>query len=248
MNMTDDLDAVLRELAEDEPFSAAPVEEVLARGKRRRRAAVSTAALGVAAAVAIGLVGATVIGGPDSSTQPAEPLTVAAQATGQTTFRLVVTAQAGAHHWRQEGAYDAVARKGYLKHVDARGNTIEQRFIGDEVYIIGSVDGPGARPLITKEYRQDKESGGFEVPSDIAEVVRAVDPDALLATLRDLGTITDLGGGRYSFRHPGYGSGSVSGTVEVRSDKVTKVNYEMGHASLTLEFSDFGMPVEVERP
>jgi len=35
MNMTDDLDAVLRELAEDEPFSPAPVEDLLARGRHR---------------------------------------------------------------------------------------------------------------------------------------------------------------------------------------------------------------------
>lgn len=244
MNMTDDLDAVLRELAEDEPFSPVPVEDLLARGKRRRRAGVSAAALGVATAVVVGVVGAAVIGGPDSSMPP--PLTTAAQQpTGKAAFRFVVTAQAGSHNWRQEGAYDPVDRKGYLKYRDQQGNTIEQRIIGDDVYYLGSIDGPGARPLITTEDKQDKGS----MPASFNAVAQVVDPVALLATMRELGTVVDLGGDRYSFRHPGNGySGPVSGTVEVRSGKVAKITYEMGHMSMTLEFSEYGVPVAVERP
>jgi hypothetical protein len=247
MNMTDDLDAVLRELAENEPFSPVPVEDLLARGKRRRRAGMSAAALGVAAVVVVGVVGATVIGGPGPSSRPAEPLTTAARPTGETTFRFVVTARSGEHNWRQEGAYDPAGPKGYLKYRDLQGNAVEQRFIGADVYYLGSIHENGARPLITTE--DAPEGPVLGLPLTFGEIARIVDPGALLGMLRELGTVTDLGGDRYSFRHPGNGyAGSVSGTVEVRSGRVAKVTFEMIHTSMTLEFSEYGVPVAVERP
>ena len=74
-----------------------------------------------------------------------------------------------------------------------------------------------------------------------------VDPAELLRTLQELGTVNDLGGGRYSFSQ--HGEKPVSGTVEVRSGKVAKVTYDLGkEQTLTLEFSDYGTPVKVERP
>lgn len=243
MNTTDELDRALRELADSEPVTSPPVEELLHRGRRRRRAGVGAATFGVVAALAIGTVTAGMISGPGMSTTPA----TTTQATTQGTFRLVLTLEIDGHGWRQEGAFDPVNRKGYLRWTDEAGNDVEQRFIGDEIYHLGPQDGPGARPLIHEVDPKLRDNPGLP-PLDFPALLRCADADALLAGLRDTGTVTDLGDNRYSFRNPGTPAGGVTGTVELSAGKTTLVTYEMSHLSMTLTFSDFGLPVAVERP
>lgn len=249
MNTTEeDLDTALRELADSEPVTPAPVEELLDRGRRRKRqVGMSAAALGAVAAVAAGLVGVGMFGGaPGPSTPAAAPLVIsAAEATGQTSFRLVATVRTKTHTFRQEGAYDPVTRKGYLRYTDESGNTHEQRIIGDDRYIVPPT-GPRNKPEPARRGFTFGMATGVEpeLTVDVAE---------LLTTLRGLGTVTDLGDGRYSFNSNGNGdtSGPVSGVVDVdtASGHVAEVVYQLsGDRVLTLEFSDYGKPVEVERP
>lgn len=245
MNTTEDLDRTLRELADREPVTSPPVEKLLQRGRRRRRAGVGAAAFGVVAALAIGAMAAGVVSGPGPSTTAATLPTT--QATAQGTFRLVLTLRMDGHDWRQEGAFDPLNRKGYLRWTDEAGNDVEQRFIGDEIYHLGPQDGPGARPLIHEVDPKLRDNPGLP-PLDFPALLRCADADALLAGLRDTGTVTDLGDNRYSFRNPGTPAGGVTGTVELSAGKTTKVTYEMSHLSMTLTFSDFGLPVAVERP
>jgi hypothetical protein len=240
-----DLNTGLRELAERDPVPPAPVEQLMSRGKRARRAraGLSAAALGVVAAIAVGVVGAGG-GTPDTSTQVAQPrLVAAATATAQTTFRLVVTDGGPVSTWRREGVYDPVAGKGYLRWTDQGGNTVEQRVIGDELYLIGMIDG---KPNQARKLTGGK---GFVLGRTAPDnLPLSVDPAELLAALRSLGTVEDLGGGRYSFTDTKNG---MSGVVEVGADsgKVTKVTYKLPKDRvLTLEFSDFGTPVAVEHP
>lgn len=246
MNTTDDLDRVFRELADRQPIPPAPAEQLLNRGKRRKRhMGMSVATLGVVAAVAVGLAGAGMIGGgAGPSTQAdARLLISAAQATEQTSFRLVVTARFDVLTWRQEGAYDPVGRKGYLRYTAKEGYTVEQRLIGDDYYYLDPVERKTPK-------HEPGEGFALGVATSAIDPALTVDPAELLKTLQELGTVTDLGGGRYSFTQPVTGSyGPISGTVEVRSGKVAKVTYDLGHdQTLTLEFSDYGTPVKVERP
>lgn len=251
MNTTeDDLDTALRELADSQPVTPAPVEQLMDRGMRRKRqAGMSAAALGVVAVVTVGLVGASMVGGGPGPNTPAAPLVIsAAQATGQTSFQLVATVETKGNTFRQEGAYDPVARKGYLRYTDDYGVTHEQRLIGDERYVI-SPKSPLNKPTPTR-----KESPGFALgmATDVHPEL-TVDPAELLATLRGLGTVTDLGGGRYAFSSPGnaYKSGPFTGTVEVDagSGYVTEAVYQLTKdRALTLEFSNYGTTVKVERP
>lgn len=243
MNTTEDLDRALRELADSEPVASPPVEELLHRGRRRRRAAASAATFGVVAALAVGAVAVGMVSGPGQSTTAA----TTAQATAQGTFRLVLTLDMDGHRWRQEGAFDPVNKKGHLRWTDQAGNAVEQRFIGDEIYHIGPQDGPGARPLIHQVDERLPDDPSLP-PADFPGLLQYANPDALLAGLRAAGTVTDLGSDRYSFRNSRNPTGVVTGTVEMSGGKVTKVTYEMSHFSMTLTFSDFGLPVEVERP
>lgn len=242
MNKTEDLDRLFREQANRLPVPPAPAEQLLNRGKRRkRRAGMSAAALGVVAAVTVGLAGAVMVG-DGSGTQAGAPLLIsAAQATEQTSFRLVATTRYEELVWRQEGAYDPVSRQGYLRYTAKEGYTIEQRLIGDDYYHLDS-----AKPDETPGQERGRGFALGVAGSDV-DAALTVDPAELLRTLQELGTVSDLGGGRYSFSQPG--EKPVSGTVEVRSGKVAKVTYDLSkEQTLTLEFSDYGTPVKVERP
>lgn len=244
MNTTDDLDRMFREQANRMPVPPAPAERLLNRGKRRKRqVTMSVAALGVVAAVTVGLAGAGLVGGgPGQSTQTAAPLLIAAaQATEQTSFRLVATTRYEELVWRQEGAYDPVSRQGYLLYTAKEGYTIEQRLIGDDYYHLDS-----AKPEETPGQERGRGFALGVAGSDV-DAALTVDPAELLRTLQELGTVNDLGGGRYSFSQQG--EKPFSGTVEVRSGKVAKVTYNLSkEQTLTLEFSDYGTPVKVERP
>lgn len=246
MNATDDLDRVFHELANRLPVPPAPAEQLLNRGKRRKRqVGMSAAALGVVAAVTVGLAGAGLIGGGQGqSTQTAAPLLIAAaQATEETSFRLVVDYNDGGWVLRQEGAYDPVGRMGYLRFNTRDGYTIEQRLIGDDYYYID--------PVEQKTPTHAAGEGFFlGVATSNVDPALTVDPAGLLKSLQELGTVNDLGGGRYSFTQPAKEKyGPISGTVEVSSGKVTKITYDLRKdETMTLEFSDFGTPVKVERP
>jgi hypothetical protein len=245
MNATDDLDRVFHELANRLPVPPAPAEQLLNRGKRRKRqVGMSAAALGVVAVVTVGLAGAGLVGGGSGqSTQAAAPLLIAAaQATEQTSFKLVVTTQYEGHVWRQEGAYDPIGRQGYLRYTAKEGYTIEQRLIGDDYYHLDS-----AKPEETPGGQERGRGFALGMAGSNVDPALTVDPAELLRTLQELGTVNDLGGGRYSFSQQG--EKPVSGTVEVSSGKVAKVTYDLSKEhTLTLEFSDYGTPVKVERP
>ena len=260
----EDLEAGLHELADSEPVASAPVDQLMDRGKRARQRRGSAAVLGVVAAVAVGALGVATINDGMSNQRAAgaqeQPvstdLVAAAQATARTTFSIAVTDQSGSHKWNLNGAYDPVARKGFLRTVDHRGVGVEQRIIGDDTYLVELNNGdPRQSHKLT-----GRKGFSFGAVLGADGVPLSVEPGELLATLQTLDTVEDLGDGRYSFRltenaqpdpTSGAGTGKISGTVEIGADtgKIAKVVYKTsdGHM-LTLEFANYGAPVEVQRP
>lgn len=256
-----EISGALRELAGE--GTPAPVDQLLRRGqqaRRRRSVGVSAAALGVVAALGVGAVGVGAWSSPDDRTAVVQAadlrLAAAAEATAQSTFGLRVTIQSQARSWVREGGYDPVKRAGFLRWTDNFGNPLEQRVIGDDTYLMATVDG--------KRNQWRKMTGGSGFPmvnlGEDGAPSLSVDPSEVLSALRDNGTVRDLGrsGGvqRYSFTFSGKTTNNrtVSGTVEVGVDsgKVSKVSYQIAGAiaptSLVLEFFDHGTPVTVERP
>ncbi|MEV1318273.1 hypothetical protein AB0J14_19580 [Micromonospora arborensis] len=238
------------------------------------RVAVAAAAVGVVAVGAVFAAGGDVLGpgedGAGSAVVAEQPpnlqLVAAAQATGQTSFKLTVSPSNQSARAVQEGAYDPVAKRGFLAWTDQHGNRIEQRVIGDDLYLISPVDGrPGQARKMTGSGRGFRIAGvpaggtlddGERVLTGVDGAL-SVDPDKVLEILAEAGTVEKAGssGGvaTYTFRYvpESLPEQTVVGTVEVRSGKVSKLTYALAGHPLTetvMVFSDYGTPVNVERP
>ncbi|MDW5323017.1 hypothetical protein [Plantactinospora sp. KLBMP9567] len=245
------------------------------------RVAVATAAVAVVAvgATLAGLVGEAGPGEGGGGTTVAEQLpklqlAAAARATGRTSFAFKVWDQENDRvRPLYEGAYDPVGKRGFVAMVNQHGNRFERRVVGDHTYTIRIVDGK------TVDVRKETDSApiGFgPLPDGVT-----TDPAEILNALAEAGTVDKTGstGGveTYTFQYelprvtpaptqvrPRTGSRSnltVSGTVEVRSGKVSSVTYRPtvsgtseavrmrnGKIPSTIEFSNYGMPVDVEVP
>ena len=206
---------------------------------------------------------------------PALRLAAAARATAGTSFRLRMTLtrtyETGrpAGHGDREvyaGAFDAAADRGYLR---IGTGPAELRIIGADVYA-----GAGRHLQRGKL----SELLAAVTPATSAAVgALSVDPRELLTTLRHLGTVTPAGrsgtGGaaadKYTFTYPVAADAStaahrVTGSVEIGSGsglltRITQRTVATGadpqiadRSPLTwlsvIEFSDYGVPVHVEKP
>lgn len=235
----------LRDLAGQDPLTAAPTEQVLGRAHRARRTravTVATASLGVVALAAVAVVGlggnAGGTGGTPGSGStggvtaaadtPATRLVAAVQASAKTSFRFTMTTDEKSVEFGQPkpvrerrfaGAYDPRVPKGYVRY-----GQVEQGILGNEIYKKGA-DGSGIRLPATGR--------GLDIgQSDIGLLnpLATVDFVKQFAALKDAGKVTLLGTSgsgasaveRYSFQYVWNTGGGdhpdtvpVSGIIEV---------------------------------
>lgn len=213
----DPLSVALRDLADRQTVPAAPVEQVLRRGRRakRVRAAGLTAVGAAAAAVVAGALG---IGGAappepapgvavssEAVLTPTMRLAAAADRTARNTFRLkwtYVISQRGGADAKEiyVGAFDPVHRRGYL---NGPVSGMTQRFIGDDAYVWrGKWQKRPGRPT-------DAAVGTYGAPGQLSALELSTAPGTFLKKLQALGKVTYVGrsgsGGaaveRYSFTY-----------------------------------------------
>jgi hypothetical protein len=266
----------LHELAGGEPGSAAPTQRLLQRGRRarHRRAALAGTSLAVLAAGAVTAVAvathsptpAVTADRPPAATAATPRLELAAAVANSEniSYRLKITAggsKADPDGWgTAEGAYDPATSTGYLNSSQPDGPGVYyQRLINGKLYL-GSNG--------SKTWKQEPSNGTFEYGDALGGAVGAsADPQELFKALRqEGGKITQTGAGTYHFEVALKGdsaikSGTLVGDVTVDADKrIAKVTYERttqaekdGQALtstsvLTVELSDYGTPVQVEKP
>jgi hypothetical protein len=236
------------------------------------RPLVRIALAGAVAAVAVASVGVGLVSRPaavDHAVGSAGDtanlrLVAAAEATAQTSYRLKVSTSRPQRMWPTEvGAYDPVGPKGYLRSTSAAGIVSEFRIIGDDGYF-------GSNPKNgTPKFHHVSGVKGFPMLRGTGSGTdggQTVDPTELLRVLKAPGSLKDLG-------RSGSGSGEVNTylvstehttragrmtqsttvVVGVDSGKVSKVTFNTDVAgqhrfTMTLEFSDYGTKVDVERP
>lgn len=201
---------------------------------------------------------------------PTLRLAAAATATAETTFRVGVAYTVAPEGGPERtiafaGAYDPVHDRGYLNFVGGPGPEI--RVFGEDLYLLR---GRWVRVPADRLARMIGIAGGRSgIPLD----VMTAHPEKLLAQLRSLGDVTHAGqsGGidtyRYTFKVPANGSvaaHSVTGEVQVNArtnlivavaQQATVTSTKPGVADpepvtvrTKVTFSDFGIPVTVERP
>ncbi|GAB3990586.1 hypothetical protein GCM10029978_118860 [Actinoallomurus acanthiterrae] len=272
----EELSTALRSLAGQDGDSAAPVAELIERGRReerKRRARIVTAASGVAAVTAI-TVGMGLLSNGSSpgdgshgtaSSQPTLQLAAAAESTSRTSYQVAITytvsqAKRKDRPEHYQGAFDPVAHRGYLRMKIAPARSMEFRFIGDEAYVqrgakwtrldaAGAIVGPrGALPL--------------------TEILTS-GPKSLLKALDAAGSVTRAGNGRYMFAYVGKksaggepGGNKVTGTVVVAGQKVKQITTQTTLVgpdpkiadrdpvtrTMVIDFSGYGSPVNVRHP
>jgi hypothetical protein len=225
MNIDEERFAVaLRELAEQEPLTAAPTVQVLGRAHRARRmraAVAATASLTVVAVAAVTVVslggtgggaggspGATAAASAPVESTPALRLVAAVEASAQTSFRFTATTTSkirefGRHRTTAPrtvtGAYDPNGPKGY-----ARYGKVEQVVVGKQGYLVPQDDAGWSKP-----FRTNGQGLGIG-PDDIGllDPLATVDFVKQFATLKKAGQVklTGTSGSgasaveRYSFR------------------------------------------------
>ncbi|GAA4637729.1 hypothetical protein GCM10023196_092710 [Actinoallomurus vinaceus] len=272
----EELSTALRSLAGLDGDSAAPVAELIERGRRaerKRRAGIVTAASGVAAVTAI-TVGVGVLSSSSSpgggshvtaSPQPALQLVSAAESTSRTSYRVAITytvSQAKRKDYAEhyQGAFDPVAHRGYLRMKTAPARTMEFRYIGNDAYVQR-----GAR------WKRIDPAGTIGAPRGalpMGEILTA-GPKPLLKTLATVGTVTRTGTGRYTFAYVGKksaggepGGNKVTGTVVVADQKIKQITMQTTLVgpdpkiadrdpvtrAMVIDFSGYGSPVNVQRP
>ena len=168
-----------------------------------------------------------------------------------------------------EGAYDPAAATGWLTSAEPGGAAYYQRLIDGKLYL-GSTG--------TKTWKQEPGNGNFRYGDVLGGASGAsADPQELFKALREVqAKITRTGAGSYHFESARpYDDESVSGTRTLVGDvtldadrRIAKVTYlstnkgrfKPGVKSpksgvsfdstqrLTLELSDYGTPVRVEKP
>lgn len=231
----------------------APIETLVRRGRKAKRARTATYTGLGAGALALAVAAGLTVPGNDGQTQRAAPMTSA----GTSTFRLKVTFELMQKGKRDEpevweGAFDAKARKGYL-----RAHGMEYRFIGDKVY------------LQRTGWRLDKNGLTFLTRGTIDPVELAYNADHPLRPFQKRGKIGPTTGGTYGFaiaadKSTGSPAGkTVDGTLilgpggraqkVVQNTVITSPEPEIAdrvpvHFTSTVEFSGYGTAVSVERP
>ncbi|GIF73559.1 hypothetical protein Asi02nite_30770 [Asanoa siamensis] len=187
-------------------------------------------------------------------------LAAAVNATVHTSFRLKVSTSLPQV---LEGEYDPAGSKGYLRSTSAAGEVWEFRIIGDDGYLRS---GPrSGKPTFQKLTGVT----GFPIRGGVNNArggSPTVDPAELLRALESRGRVKDMGPSGSganavntyvvstdSASQDGQRTESTTVMVGVDSGKVSKIVFNAqvaGHDPLemTLEFSGYGLVVNVERP
>ncbi|WP_203857131.1 hypothetical protein [Plantactinospora mayteni] len=252
-------------------------------------AAVAVVAVGATLAGLVGDAGLGEGGGGTTVAEqpPTLQLAAAARATGENSFAFKVWNRWNREIRRDqplfEGAYDPVGERGFVVTTDRRGNGFEQRIIGDHRYQIRIVDGKAVevQKLMGRSLLGLEAALPGDVTTDPTDMLNAL---AEAGTVEKTGSAGGVE--TYAFQYdelpytPAPPTGTpapartpaptnprtgaparltYTGTVEVRSGKVSSVTYRpvdsaprsQGDGLLietTIEFSNYGMPVDVEVP
>jgi hypothetical protein len=247
------------------------------RTRRRRTVAVvsaSCAVLAVGAITAVAVTPGSTPSRPSITAEAASPqleLASAVTTTENTSYKVKFTA--GSKNdpggWgTTEGAFDPATATGYLNNSQPGIDAVYYQRLVNGVLFIGSSG--------SKKWKQEPSNGRLEYVGALGGAVGAsADPNELFQALRELkATITETGAGTYHFEsvRP-YDDQSAAGSVTLVGDvtlddhkRIAKVTYEStnqgqtkpgvkgGPASytstdvVTMELSDYGTPVKVERP
>ncbi|GIF49423.1 hypothetical protein DFJ67_5527 [Asanoa ferruginea] len=275
MNIEDELRAGMREQVAGVAVRTGLVAAAAQRHRRRtmvHRAMYATGVFGLAGALAA----VVAVSGGDApavnAQQPAEPrleLVAAVTASQNISYRMKVTlgSREDPDGWGSaEGAYDPATRSGYLNSPQLDGPGVYYQRLVDGVLYLGSNGGP-----TWKQELGDRLEYGDALQGAASA---SADPEVLFETLRQAGlTVTETPAGyHFETSKPLDGTLFVTGTATLAGDisldtagriaKVTanesmkgqfKPNVKGGVAIdsgnvVTVELSDYGTPVQVEKP
>ena len=268
------LAAGMRERVADITITTDLVGQTL-RGHRRRtmitRTGYAVGVVGLAGALAAGVL---VTGGTGPAATPGRP-SVAGTESPQLRLAAAVAASRGISYRVKntvsnrslpgspsmiiEGAFDPATATGYMHIPFDGGSWHEERLVDGDLYTTDAVAGQRV------DWQHDPGSKHSSLSYDVKTGVLAVsaDPQQLFDTLNQSGAkISQTGPDKYHFEvtippRKGLTGGNMVGDVTVGSDKrIAKVVYEATLRSATdttvldgtLELSDYGSPVTVERP
>jgi hypothetical protein len=274
MNDLEQLSDRLHQLA-GASASAAPTQHLLERGRRarHRRAAVTSASLGVLALGAVTSIAlATHSSTPTVSAD--RPPTVTAADPRTQLVAAITASQSTSYHFTlkdnyspaKEGELNPATRTGVLRDPLPDGPGFgEQRLVDGVLYI-----GEAGLDRVLHWQRIPGERVGFQYDGKVGDTLTSsVDPGALLAALREEGmTVTQTGPKTFHFEYsPKLDeyrlSDHYSGDITVdNANRIAEVAYERVvdwtkpnanpdppvHITVTQEFSDYGVPVRVETP
>jgi len=239
-----------------------------------RRRAYAAGILGLAGALVAGAaIGGAREPGPSSSRPPVASaesanlqLSAAITASERISYKLKITigwsdVEPGLGTAVMTGAFDPATSTGYLNTSQPNNPVVYyQRLINGKIYFSSSGQ---------KGWKQQPGNGNFEYGDAFGGATGStVDPGELFKALRQAGAkIMATGAGRYHFEVAldagprGLASDVLVGDVTLNADKrIAKVSYREtaqggkdGQAftsttGLTIEFSDYGMAVKVEKP
>lgn len=243
--------------------------------KTKMRIGYALGAVGLAGALAAGLTitGSAQVpkasGPPSASAQtPALRLAAAATASGDTSYRVKVTTDSFVY----EGAFDPARKTGYLKAANEYGFLVQllidgTKYEGTEPPADGVPDHHDGE----KYSRYGQYPGTFDHLSveggEVSDAAATPDPTALMKALRDRDAIiTENADGTLHFeytvkRNGGKSTSTTRGDVTLDTHKriarvattltwssTVKGRLDSGKGKLTIELSDYGVPVKVQRP
>ncbi|MEU4240496.1 hypothetical protein [Actinoplanes sp. NPDC026619] len=232
-------------------------------------------AAGLAGALAAGLTitggtqAPTVAGPPPATAQtPALRLAAAATASGDSSYRVKVTTDYSVY----QGAFDPARKTGYLKAANEYGFLVQllingTKYEGTEPPADGKPPHSGGE----KYSRYGQHPGTFDHLSieggDVENAAATPDPTALMKALREQNaTITENADGTLHFEYTvtsdaGKSTSTTRGDVTLDAQKriakvatgftwssTVKGKLQSGKGKLIVELSDYGVPVQVQRP
>lgn len=254
------------DVAEAETGGTPPTQHLLTRGRqaRLRRRAVLTgglAAVVVAAGVVTSVVPWSTPEPPPVAEQaptPAVRLAAAVAASDDISYRVKVTwSGAGGIMQVTEGAFDPATRIGYLNSsTPAAPDLVYYERLVDGTRFVGS---SGSRD-VWKQYPGTHDRLAYDSALDSAASASA-DPKALFDLLVAAGAVITQNDAGFHFEVSPDEEHKLVGDVVLGADKrIATVTYdetwrigkngdvETSTLSMTIELSDYGTPVQVERP
>lgn len=255
----------MHDVAEAETGGTPPTENLLSRGRqaRLRRRAVLTggmAAVVVAAAVVTSVVPWSAPETPvarEAQETPALRLAAAVAASDDISYRVKVTwASGGKVLQTTEGAFDPASRTGYLNSASPEAEVVYYERLIDGTRFVSS---SGSRDK-WKQYPDTHDRLAYDSALNSAASASA-DPKALFDLLVAAGAVITQNDAGFHFEVTANQEQTLVGDVTLGADKrIAKVTYDetfrsgkngdvsTSTSSMTVELSDYGTPVRVERP